>query len=129
MRIEYEATLDDMADAHYRVAARSRLVKRTRWQSAFWSALFSGIILFMYLTIRGAALPERLIFTGLGIVAGAAGYLLTYRRSMKRRVLKYLRERMQSDGPCHFIVELRDDCIWTKQAGKKANSNSVVRWN
>ena len=117
MRIEYEETLDDLVNSQCRAADRSMSIKRARWQSAFWSALFSGIMLFMYLTIRGATLAERFIFTVFGIVAGAAGYWLTFHRRMKRRVLKYLRERMQSDGPFRFVVELRDDCIWTKQGG------------
>jgi hypothetical protein len=117
MRIEYESTLDEIADEHCRAAARSRLLRRMRWQSAFWSALFGGVILFMYLTLDGATVPDRFIFTALGVVGGAGGYWLSYHRRMKRRVLRYLRERMQSDGPFHFIVELREDCIWTKQGG------------
>ena len=117
MRIEYEATLDDLADEHYRVAVSSKLAKRTRWQSTFWTALCSGLILFMYLTIREANMGERLIFTFFGVLAGAAGYWLTYRRSMKRRILKYLRERIQPEGPCHFVVELRDNCLWTRLGG------------
>jgi hypothetical protein len=125
MRIEYEETLDDIVDSQCRAADRSMSIKRARWQSAFWTALFSGIILFMYLTIRGATLAERFFFTIFGIVAGAAGYWLTFRRRMKRRVLKYLCERMQSDGPFSFVVELRDDCIWTRQGGTQMSFDWV----
>ena len=71
----------------------------------------------MYLTLRGAALPERFIVAGLGITVGAGGYWLNYRRSVKRRIMKHLRERMQPDCRLRFVVELRDDCIWTKQGG------------
>lgn len=115
MHIEYETTLDDIADAHLRVAARSRLARRTRWQSTFWIAALTSLLLFLLLALRGATLVERCVFAGLGAVVGAGGYWLNYRRSMKRRVLKYLREQMQTDGPLRFAVELREDCIWTKQ--------------
>ncbi len=117
MHIEYETTLDEIADAHLRIATRSKLAKRTRWQATFWGALYTGIILFMCLTLLGAALPERFIVVGIGITVGAGGYWMNYRRSMKRRMMEYLRERMPSDCPLHFVAELREDCIWTKQGG------------
>lgn len=115
MKVEYDTTLEDIADAHFRMAAKSRMVRRSRWQAVIWIALFTGGFLFIYLTLRGATGVERSIVTVLGIVVGAGGYLLTYRDSAKRRTVKYLREQMHSDGPFPFTVEIRDDCIWTKQ--------------
>jgi len=115
MKIEYDATLDDIADAHVRMAAKSKMAGRSRWQGVFWIALFTGLILFMYLTLRGATVVERSVVSILGIVVGAGGYWLTYRDSEKRRAVKYLREQMHSDGPFPFTAELRDDCIWTRQ--------------
>lgn len=115
MKIEYDATLDDIADAYVRMAAKSNMARRSRWQGVFWIALFTGLILFMHLTLCGATAVERSVVTILGIVVGAGGYWLTYRDSAKRRTVKYLREQMHSDGPFPFTVELRDDCIWIKQ--------------
>lgn len=115
MRIEYETTLDDIADAHLRAVARSKLVRRTRWQSTFLMAVFTPVLVFLLLSHLGATLGECYVFAGLGAVLGAGGFWMNYRPSMKRRALKYLREQMQSDGLLHFAVELREDCIWTKQ--------------
>jgi hypothetical protein len=121
VRIEYDITLDDIADAHLRAAARSKLARRTRWYSTFWTAAITGALIFLWLLLRGATLAERVVFAGLGVTIGAGGHWLNYRRSMKRRILKYLRERMQSDGPLRFVMELRDDCIWTKQDGTQSS--------
>lgn len=115
MKIEYDTTLGDIADAHLRMAAKSKMAGRSRWQEVFWIALFTGLILFMYLTLRGATVVERSVVSILGIVVGAGWHWFTYRGSAKRRAVKYMREQMQSDGPFPFAVELRDDCIWTRQ--------------
>jgi hypothetical protein len=104
VRIEYDNTLDDVADAHLRAAARSKLVRRTRWQSTFWIAAMTGALIFLWLSLRGATLAERFVFAGLGVTIGAGGHWLNHSRSMKRRILKHLRERMQSDGPFRFVM-------------------------
>lgn len=114
MRIEYETTLDEIADAHIRAIWRSKLARRTRWQSTIWVAVLTSAALFFLLSFEGATIAERLFFCGLGAAVGAAGYWLTYRWSIKRRVFKYLREKMKPEVPLHFAVELRDDCIWTR---------------
>jgi hypothetical protein len=83
----------------------------------FWIATLTGAMLFLLFSLRGASLVERFVFAGLGVAVGVVWYWLTYRRSMKRRMLKFLREQRQSDGPVRFVAEPRDDCIWTKQGG------------
>ncbi len=115
MRIEYETTLDEIADAHLRAAARSKLARRARWQGTLWIVVLTAFLLYLLFSLRGATFAERCIISGLGAIVGAGGYWLTYQRSMKRRILKYLREQMHIDGPLHFAVELCEECIWTKQ--------------
>jgi hypothetical protein len=117
MQIQYEITLDDSVETSLRVIARSKLAKRMRWQATFWNGIISGIILFVYGTLRGKTLSERLIIAILAMALVSGGYWLSYRRNMKRRALKLLRERNQSDGLIQITVELRDDCLWTRQDG------------
>lgn len=71
----------------------------------------------MLLALRGATLTECVTLAGLGAVVGGGGYWMSYPRSMKRRVLKHLREQMQTAGRIRFAVELRDECVWTRQGG------------
>ena len=88
-----------------------------RMLSTFSITVLTGVVLFLWLSLRGATLSARFVLAGLAAAIAAAGYWLTYPGSMKRRVLKYLREQMQSGGPWRFEVELRDDCIWMRQGG------------
>jgi len=115
MKIEYTTTLENIADAHFRMAEQSKSFDRTRWQGSFWIALFSGLILFMFATLLGATIVARLVMSIVGIVVAVGCYWSSYRDSAKRGIVKYLREQMKSDGPFPFAVELRDDCIWTRQ--------------
>ena len=50
-----------------------------------------------------------------GMAIGGGGYWLNYPQGVKRRVLNYIRAQVASDEPEPFAVELRDDCVWTKQ--------------
>jgi hypothetical protein len=115
--VEYETTIDEIADAHLRAYARSKMAKRLRWQSTFWVGALTSLLLYLLLTLRGASLPDRFAFAALGVVIAVGGYSLNYRRSLKRRVIRHLREQLATEAPIRFAVELREDCIWTKQGG------------
>ena len=67
MRIEYDATLDDITDAHLKAMARSRMAKRTRWISTFWVAVLSlavtGRVVRIYVhqvTQRSESIPQTI---------------------------------------------------------------------
>lgn len=117
MHIEYDTTIDEIVDVNVAVVSASKAAKRMRWQATMWAALFSGVILYLFLAHLGAPISERLIFTGLGVIISAGGYNLTYHQSLKRRMRKCICEKIKSESPIRFMVELRDDCIWTKQSG------------
>ena len=117
MQIEYETTIDELVDAHMRALSRSQSAKRARWYATIWTALLTGIILYLYLAFLGAPLIRRFIFAALGVLFATGGYNLTYAQSLRRRIRKHLHDQMPSGLPMRFTVELRDDCIWTKQAG------------
>ena len=117
MRIEYDTTLEKIADAHLRAYVRCNIAKCTRWQSTLCVAALAVVLFFLLFNLIGATLPEIIVFTILGASVTTCVYGLDYYRSMKRRILKYLREQIQSDDAIRFEVELRDDCIWTKQCG------------
>jgi hypothetical protein len=121
MHIEYDATLDEIVDVCLRATERSKLAKRTRWQSTFSVAFMIGIILFLFLTLDGATRTQKLVFVGGSVVLGTGGFWLSYRHSMKKRILKHLREQLQSDAPVPFAVELREDGVWFKQGGTQVS--------
>lgn len=113
MRIEYDATLDDIAETHLRLEARSKVARTWRWEGIVISGLLAGVILFMLI-------PEPLL-TGVG---GAVLYAITYKRMLRRRLRKYLREQLGTEGPVKFQVELTEAGIWTKQK----NTQITFEW-
>ena len=115
MGITYDTTLDEIVQGHLRMAERARTLSRARRNGVFWTAVLTGLIIFALLAAEGAPLTYRLAVSVLGICAGVGWFLLTHRRSTRRRLMKYLREQMHSDGPFPFAVELREDCLWTRQ--------------
>jgi len=117
MHVEYDTGLDELADAQLRALAHSGMVKRMRRRGVLWMAVLTAVPLYLYLALRGASLAERLVFAGLGVLIALGGYALTWRRSARKRLRKYLLEQFQSDRPIRFMVELRDDCIWIQQDG------------
>jgi hypothetical protein len=121
MHIEYDITLDDLADACLRSTVRSKQAERARRHATFWCAVLTGTVLFMCFALCGTRIAWRFAFAGLGAAVVAGWYWLDYRRSCKRRLLRYLREQMQPDAPIRFVVELRDECIWTKQGGTQSS--------
>jgi hypothetical protein len=112
MRVEYDATLDDVADAHLRAYSRSSMARRWRRQTIIWTGLLTGLFMFV---IVWENLLQRLLWAGFGVILGAGFQALTYREMIRCRNRNYIRERLGSDGPFRFMVELREDCVWTKQ--------------
>lgn len=117
-RVEYDSTLDEIAELHLRAYRRSKIMSRTRWQSSFWAlAVVAPLVLLMMLTIAGASLWESAAAAVLsGVVAGVVNWFY-FPQSLRRRTLRLLRERLKSEGPFHFVFELRDDCVWMRQGG------------
>ena len=56
MQIEYETTINELVDAHMRAFSRLKSAKRARLYATIWTALFTGIILYLYLAFLGAPL-------------------------------------------------------------------------
>jgi hypothetical protein len=119
MHVEYDTTIDEIVDAYLRALSLSKAAKRARWQASLWTTLLTGIILFLWGTFLRAPITHRCAFTVLGVLVTTGGYNLTYRQNLRRRLRKHLLNQMPSGTSMRFMVELRDDCIWTKQAGNQ----------
>ncbi|MBD0369290.1 MAG: hypothetical protein ICV60_00440 [Pyrinomonadaceae bacterium] len=121
MRVQFEATLDDLVDLHERITARSKLARSWIRQGAVWSALISAII---------SGIPAFLVAYGIwGILALAAGLasvaglisavtaLLFYRDRMRQRYYAAFREQFGNRESFPFEAELTEAGIWTRQMG------------
>jgi len=115
IKIQCNTTPEDIADAYLRMPDIAKLSKQARWRNTLWITIFSGTILFMFATLLGATIVERLIISMLCIMTSVGLYWFTYRRTHRRNIIHLLRKNSQSSSPIPFTIELRDDCIWTKQ--------------
>ena len=121
MRVEYDTTIEEIADACMRAYSRAAKVAYLRRRGALWTAALTGVIGYLLLANMGALSSAGLMIGGVGVAVAAGGYWLDFYKSMRRRIEKGLKEQMQTGGPTHFAVQLNDDCIWTKQGATQVS--------
>ncbi len=119
MRVQFEATLDDMVDVCNRSLARSRVVRGWRWEGCLIVALLTGIGSFLALSMLDGLIEEpfelKLALSGLGAVLGAGMHPLVYNRTLTHRLRKYCREQIGPDAPFTVEVQLLPEGIRVKQ--------------
>jgi hypothetical protein len=114
MRVQFEFTAADMADAAERAAAHSRTVREWRAQGrATWAALLS---LALFFALQGRILTRAIyslaIFIGLVLL-----YPHIFRSSPSAQYLNYYREKLGGDGPFICEVEITPEAVTTRQCG------------
>lgn len=113
MKIQFEYSAADMADAAQRIADRSKTIRDSRWYAAAcWSALLSLVLL----SLLDGSLIVRAAFAGL---FGLAVFFFYSRfwGSPGGTYLKYYREQLGGDGPFLCEVEIDPDGVTTRQGG------------
>jgi hypothetical protein len=114
MKIQFEFSAADVADAAGRIADRSKTVRDSRWHAAAsWSALLS---LALYSFLDGSFIA-RASFAGLFFVVVLYVYSRLWKPSPSRTYLKYYRELLGGDGPFLCEVEITPEGVTTKQGG------------
>jgi hypothetical protein len=111
VKVQYQATQDDILDTHLRLQKRSKLISRWMLQGMLFTGLIVAV-LFALLISGNAILKMRWAIAG--FFMACAFYYVAYRGLIKGRMRKFLREQMGTDGPVPFEVELTPDGIWTK---------------
>jgi len=96
MRVQFEATLDELVDAVVRLGSRSKLAERSPWPGMIvWGVMFGLIAGVPSFFVLVAELELKLVvfavLTSLGAMVGILVYLSSYRQSSKRM----LRERLK----------------------------------
>ena len=125
MRLEFDTSIPEIADTNMRIMLSSKMCNRNKWLAAVMTALFTGAAVYATISILVDTKIDKLVFTGFAAVAGAVAQILTYKGSMRKRLIKYTREHYTTEGPIRFAIELRDDCIWTKTGGTQISFD----WN
>ena len=121
MRVQFEATLDDLVDVHVRALARSRVARGWRWEGSLLCGLLAGIGLFLSLSVLGDLIEwpfeAKLALSIVGAIAGAVVYPFSYRRTIAHRLRKYCREQIGAELPFTVEVELHLEGVRVKQLG------------
>jgi hypothetical protein len=115
VKIQYEFTIDDMADVMRRAVKRKRLWLTWRWRRRAIESMLLGSLL--YLIIEGPATNR---------VAGAAlfavmSYLATWfirSQSLGASYPRLFREHAGGDGPFVFELEITSEALIATQLGE-----------
>jgi hypothetical protein len=119
MKVQFEFSAADLADAAHRATARSRVVRDWRWQAnAMWSLL---IAIALFFAISGS-LTSRAIYCALFCISIFAFIHWVLKPSGPGRFIRYYRERLGGDGPFLCEVELTADGVTVRQSG------AVITW-
>jgi hypothetical protein len=118
VRVQFDATLDDVVDASLRALSRSKAARSWRWADYTAGVLLTGLGagLVLYVLVSGE-LRERLILSGIGAVVAASLYPIFYIWTVKRRLRSYYREQLGSRGPFAVEVEVSASGVSARQEG------------
>jgi hypothetical protein len=127
IRIEFETTLDEFAEVHYRQLLWGKLYRRDRLRALIsigvvWGAIGGAIGVTVVAVLLGRPIGVEVLVGALGggLLGGFVGPLCRpqYDRSMKRRVQAALAE-LYGPGrtPMRCEMELRPGCLWLRQDG------------
>lgn len=120
MRVQFEATIDDLVDLNERASARSQAARSWLRQGAFGTALLGAIFLgapvfLVAYAIWGIELAA-LFGSVLGLISGAVSWLV-YPNRIRQRYYAYFREQLGNRDSFPFEAELTETGIWTRQMG------------
>lgn len=121
IRIEFEVTLDDVADYDTRLVMRTGLYRRSRFRSLILIGAVAGFVGVSVAAglLRRAAGVELLVGAASGaFVLSLCGRL--YDRGVSRRTRALMAERYGVLKPTQCAIELRPACLWHRQDDNEA---------
>jgi YcxB-like protein len=121
MRVQFDATLDDYVDVATRCLARSKQIRKWRWDGLLTSGLMAWLAIY---ALFPGPFAKKMLAGFIGAIVAACVYPFTYRSTISRRLRKLCREQIGTDGPVRVQVELTDKGICTKQQ----NTQIIHEW-
>jgi YcxB-like protein len=121
MRVQFDATLDDFVDVTTRCLARSKQIRKWRWNGLLTSVL---IVWLAVPYLLPGSTPKKLLAGFFGAIITVCIHAFTYRSTVNRRLRKLCREQIGTDRPVTVQIELTEKGIWTKQQ----NTQIIHEW-
>jgi hypothetical protein len=120
VKIQYESTLDDMADVMRRAVKRKRLWLTWRWRRRTIESILLGAVL--YLIIEGSA-TNRLAGAALFAVISYFATWFIRSQSLGASYQRFFREHAGGDGPFVFELEITSEALIATQLGETHRRN------
>lgn len=111
--VEFDATIDDLADANIRIAKRTNTYRQQRHQAQTAYGLVAAGILAVTLQGR-SSLAVIIGFTIIGGVVVAYAYGRFHDRYVVRHYRLMVGDLYHGVKTIPCVVDLRDDVVWTK---------------
>jgi YcxB-like protein len=112
MRVEFDATLDDFVDVTTRCLARSKQIRKWRWEGLLIIGLIAWLVIY---ALFPGPFANKMSAGFIGAIVAVCIYSFTDRSTVSHRLRKLYREQIGTDGPVRVQVELTDKGISTKQ--------------
>jgi hypothetical protein len=114
MKVQFEFSAIDLADAARRSAGRSQAVRNWHWYTrAAWAALISVALFFAL----DAPLIAKAVYTSAIFITLVVIYPRIWRSSGLGATLQYYREQLGGDGPFMCEVEIDAQGVTSMQCG------------
>ena len=119
MRIESEMTFEEIMDDCERSMSYYRPARRRRWLHAAHVGIVIGLAVYIVFTVLAIwpglslSILHRLLIFGLVMLIGLAGESYLFAKSVAKAARELIGEMYEPGGTFQWIIELRDDCIWT----------------
>lgn len=122
MRVDYDATLDEILSLHLLQDSESAIHGRMRLKLRVSAAVLVAVLVALLL-------PEPIVARILwGLAAGAIAIIIspyTLRRAQRKMGREYLREQLGGEGPVPFSCELTEEAVVIDQG----QTHVRYRWN
>jgi len=121
MKIKYESTIEEAIEAHLRLMALSKTLRKMKWEGLLFVPIIFIAVYFIF--------PGKVVFKiSYAILTSAIFiplYLSSYKRTIKKRIRKLLIESLGTDKPVPAEFEFTDDGLIFRRLGAEVK----FRWN
>ena len=115
MKLTYDSTLDDVVETAFRLYQRGRTYRTNRWLGAAICTVAFAVLAFLgFHSARNINLPALIIIAA---AWGAGIYLFGYKRSVRRRIQKYITSEMPGPWPRTTVYEITQDKLTGTTSG------------
>lgn len=115
MKLTYDSTLDDVVETAFRLYQRGRTYRANRWLGAAVCTVAFAVLAFLgFHSAQNIHLPALILVAA---AWGAGIYLFGYKRSVRRRIQKYVTSEMQGPWPRPTVYEISKDKLTGTTSG------------